>query len=70
MIRCECAFTYMNAVSGENLTGVFLVDDVDAGVPHDTAGALRSVKASARFCRTTVTCIWGVSDPRKPVPGP
>jgi hypothetical protein len=22
-IQCECAFTYMNAVSGENLTGVF-----------------------------------------------
>lgn len=23
VVRCECAFTYMNAVSGENLTGVF-----------------------------------------------
>ena len=23
-IQCECAFTYMNAVSGENLSGVFL----------------------------------------------
>ena len=22
-IRCECAFTYMNAVSGTNLTAVF-----------------------------------------------
>jgi hypothetical protein len=22
-IRCECAFTYMNAVSGRSLTGVF-----------------------------------------------
>jgi hypothetical protein len=24
LIRCECAFTYMNAVSGENLSGVLL----------------------------------------------
>ena len=23
-IQCECAFTYMNAVSGENLSGVLL----------------------------------------------
>ena len=22
-IQCECAFTYMNAISGENLTSVF-----------------------------------------------
>ena len=24
LIQCECAFTYMNAVSGENLSSVFL----------------------------------------------
>jgi hypothetical protein len=34
---------------------------------HDISGALRSVMDEARFCRTTATCIWGVSDPRKPV---
>ena len=31
-IQCECAFTYMNAVSGKNLTGVFSSMEVDAGV--------------------------------------
>ena len=30
---------------------------------HDIGGALRSVMDEARFCRTTATCIWGVSDP-------
>ncbi len=69
-IRCECAFTYMNAVSGKSLTGVFSSIEVDAGVTHDSGGALRSVTDRARFSRTTATCIWGVSDPRKPVPGP
>ena len=47
-----------------------LADEVDARVIHETGGALRSVMDGARFCRTTATCIWGVSDPRKPVPGP
>ena len=39
------------------------VDEVDAGVAHDTGGALGGVTDEARFCRTTATCIWGVSDP-------
>ena len=30
----------------------------------------RQGQGHARFLRTNVTCIWGVSDPRKPVPGP
>ena len=70
MIRCECAFTYMNAVSGKNLTALFSSMEVDAGVTQDSGGALRNVTDEARFRRTTATCIWGVSDPRKPVPGP
>jgi hypothetical protein len=49
----------MNAVSGENLT----LDGVDAGMIHDTVEPLRGVTDEARFCRTTATCIWGVSDP-------
>jgi hypothetical protein len=63
-IQCECAFTYMNAASGKDLTGRVLVDEVDADVTHDTGGALRDVTNEARFCRTTATGIWGVSDPR------
>ena len=53
----------MNAVSGENLSVVFLFDEVHGGVAHDTGGALGDVTDEARFCRTTATCIWGVSDP-------
>jgi hypothetical protein len=49
----------MNAASGENLTGVL----ESSGVMDDTGGALGGVTDEARFCRTTVTCIWGVSDP-------
>ncbi len=46
-IQCECAFTYMNAVSGENLTGVFVSVEVDAGVTQDSGGALRNVTDEA-----------------------
>ena len=69
-IRCECAFTYMNAVSGKNLTGVFSSMKSMRAMAHDIGGALRSVMDEARFCRTTATCIWGVSDPRKSGAGP
>ena len=69
-IQSECALTNMNAVSGENLTSRVLTDDVVAGASQDTGGALRSVTDRARFCRTTRTCIWGVSDSRKPGPEP
>jgi hypothetical protein len=69
-IQCECAFTYMNAVSGENLTSVFSSMKSMRRRPQDTGGAFYSVTDEARFRRTIATCIWGVSDPRKPVPGP
>jgi hypothetical protein len=69
-IQCESAFNYTNAVSGENLTGVLSWMKSMRVRPQDTGGALRSVTVKARFCRTTATCIWGVSDPRKPFPGP
>jgi hypothetical protein len=36
--------------------------EVRAGLSHDTGGARRDVTHGARFCRTTATCIWGVSD--------
>lgn len=53
MIRCECAFTYINAVSGKNLTALFSSMEVDAGVTQDSGGALRNVTDEARFRRTT-----------------
>ena len=38
-------------------------DEVHGGVTHDTGGTLGDVTDEARFCRTTATCIWSVSDP-------
>jgi hypothetical protein len=46
------------------------VDEVRAGLSHDTSGARGGVMDEARFCRTTATYIRGVSDPRKIGPGP
>ena len=40
-------------------------DEVHVGVTHDTGRALGDVTDEARFCRTTATWMWGVSDPRK-----
>ncbi len=64
-IQCECAFTYMNAVSRKNLTGALAVDANDLDTAGDTGGALDDGRDGARFCRMIGTCIWGVSDPRK-----
>jgi hypothetical protein len=33
-----------------------------ARTARDTGGALGDVRDSARFCRTTVARVWGVSD--------
>jgi hypothetical protein len=62
-IQCECAFTYMNAVFRKNLTDALAVDANDVDTASDTGGALNDGRDRARFCRTTATCIWGVSDP-------
>ncbi len=69
-IQSECALTYKNAVSRKNLTSRVLPDEIDAGTSQNTGRALRSVTERARFCRTTRTCIWGVSDPRNWGAGP
>jgi hypothetical protein len=53
----------MNAVSRKNLTGAFEVDANDMDTAADTGGALDDGRDRARFCRTTATRIWGVSDP-------
>jgi hypothetical protein len=60
----------MNAIFRTNLTDALKVDANHADTASDTSGALGSDEDRARFCRMTVTCIWGVSDPRKPGPGP
>ena len=53
----------MNAVSGENLTGVFSsVNSMRASLTTSASHSAVSMD-EAPFCRTTVTCIWGVSDP-------
>ena len=63
-IQSECALTYMNASSGQNLSAV--------RTAHDERGCARRSKRAAhstgvtkmvRLRRTNVTCIWGVSDP-------
>jgi hypothetical protein len=69
-IRCGCAFTYMNAVFRKNLTDALAVVANDVDTASDTGGALNDGRDIARFCRTNATCIWGVSDPRKPGAGP
>jgi hypothetical protein len=38
----------MNTVSGEKLTGVFFVDEVDAGLIHDTGAGLSNVTDEPR----------------------
>ena len=62
-IPCECAFTYMNAVFRKNLTDARTVDANHVDIASDTSGALGDDRDKAPFCRTTATCIWGVSDP-------
>jgi hypothetical protein len=64
-IQCECAFTYMNAVFRKNLTDARAVDVNGVDTASDTSGALGDGGDRARFCRTTATRIWGVSDPRQ-----
>jgi hypothetical protein len=63
-IRCECAFTYMNAVSRKNLTGALAVDANDVDTAADIGDALDDGRDRARFRRTRAASIWGVSDPR------
>ena len=69
-IQSECALTYMNARSGQNLSAVRTpLWNVGAHVvksPEHSAMA----RDRARICRTTATCIWGVSDPLIAAVGP
>jgi hypothetical protein len=62
-IRRKCAFTYMNAVSGKNLTDARAVDANDVSTPLDTGAAFGCTTDIAPSRRMIVTCMWGVSDP-------
>jgi hypothetical protein len=60
----------MNAVFRTNLTGAIAVGANDVNTAPETGGTLYDCTDPARFRRTTATCIWGVSDPRKLGAGP
>jgi hypothetical protein len=60
----------MNASSGQNLSALRTVQ-VNAGAHAvESCGALDGCQGPARSLRTNVTCVWGVSDPRKLGAGP
>jgi hypothetical protein len=62
-IQSECALTYMNASSGQNLSAVRTAQ-VNAGAHAvESCGALDRCQGQVRSLRTNVTCVWGVSDP-------
>jgi hypothetical protein len=62
-IRCECAFTCMNAVSRKNLTDAQTESANNVRTALDAGAAFGGVAGIAPSCRMIATCIWGVSDP-------
>jgi hypothetical protein len=64
-IRCECAFTCMNAVSRKNLTDARAVVANHVRTALDTGAALGGVIGIAPSRRMIVTRMWGVSDPQR-----
>jgi hypothetical protein len=62
-IRCECAFTCMNAVSRKNLTDVHTESANNVRTALDAGAAFGGVAGIAPSCRMIATCMWGVSDP-------
>ena len=59
----------MNASSGQNLSAVLLAN-VERERRALNRRRTRGVTDRAQLCRTNVTCIWGVSDPRNLGAGP
>jgi hypothetical protein len=53
----------MNAVSRKNLTEAHAIDAYEVNTASDAGGTLDDGRDRVRSCRTTVICIWGVSDP-------
>ncbi len=69
-IQSECALTYMNARSGQNLSAVRTpLVNVGGHVVESPAHSAMA-RDRARICRTTATCIWGVSVPLIAAVGP
>jgi hypothetical protein len=62
-IQCECAFTYMNARSRQNLSDAATAAMNRARSGRRKGGALDNGIGMALSRRTTVTCMGGVSDP-------
>ena len=56
-IQCECAFTYMNAVSRKNLTDARAVNANDVRTALDTGAAFGGVTGIAPSRRMIVTCM-------------
>jgi hypothetical protein len=56
-IRQKCAFTYMNAVSGKNLTGARAVDANDVRTALDTGAAFGGATGIAPSRRMIMTCM-------------
>jgi hypothetical protein len=62
-IQSECALTYMNASSGQNLSAVRTAQ-VNAGAHAvESCGALDRCQGQVRSLRTNVTCVWGRERP-------
>jgi hypothetical protein len=64
-IQCECAFTHMNARSRQNLSDAATAQMNRERGGRRKGGALDSVIGIALSRRTIMTCMWGVSDPRR-----
>lgn len=62
-IRCECAFTYTNAVFRKNLTTALAINANDEDTALGTGGAFDGVTGIALSRRRIVTWTSGVSDP-------
>ena len=62
-IQSECALTFKNASSGQNLSAVRPAHVNGGAHAVELCGALDRCRVQARSLRTNVTCVWGVSDP-------
>jgi hypothetical protein len=67
--QSECALTYMNASSGENLSAVRTVHMNTGAYGVRIMRRTRQRHGHARFFRTTATCIRGRERPPKTCPG-
>jgi hypothetical protein len=62
-IQSECALTFKNASSGQNLSAVRTAHVSGGAHAVELCVALDRCRVQARSLRTNVTCVWDVSDP-------